>query len=196
MVRCRQEVFGSFDIRLAGTHNVLNSLGAIAVGSIIGLSPDAIARAISEFRGVHRRFEVLGSAGDITVVDDYAHHPTEIRATLAAARERFGPRRLVCVFQPHTYSRTAYLLDGFRTCFREADVLFIAETYSAREEPGAGMSARDLAQEVAEPAAHYSGGLQESAETALKILRPGDVFFSIGAGDVDAVGREVWRVLS
>jgi len=196
MVRCGQEIFGSFEIRLAGTHNVLNSLGAIAVGSIIGLSPDAIARALSEFRGVHRRFEVLGSAGDITVVDDYAHHPTEISATLAAARERFGPRRLVCVFQPHTYSRTAYLLEGFRECFREADVLLIAETYAAREEPGAGMSARDLAQQVAEPTARYSGGLEESAEAALEILRPGDVFFSIGAGDVDSVGRSVWKAVS
>ncbi len=124
-------------------------------------------------------------------MDDYAHHPTEVRATLAAARARFPGRRLVCLFQPHTYTRTSYLLEGFRTCFRACDDLLIADTYAAREDPSAGMNAEQLAREISGPQALYSGNLNTSAEAVLDLLRPGDVFFTIGAGDVDQVGRVV-----
>ncbi|HXG41774.1 MAG TPA: cyanophycin synthetase, partial [Dehalococcoidia bacterium] len=151
---------------------------------------------VAEFRGVHRRFEVLGEARGVTVVDDYAHHPTEVEATLAAARQRFPGRRLVCLFQPHTYSRSRYLLDGFRTCFRSADVLLVAETYAAREDPSQGMAAAELASWVQLPPARYVGGVEEAAEAALRELQPGDVFLTVGAGDVDRVGRMVLEALS
>jgi len=130
-------------------------------------------------------------------MDSYAHHPTEIRADLAAARERFPGRRLVCLFQPHTYSRTSYLLDEFRTCFRDCDVLLLARTYAAREEPSAGMDAEALAGAIESPAARYTGELDASARAVAEVLEPGDVFFTIGAGDVDTVGPMVLeRLLS
>ena len=150
---------------------------------------------MAEFRGVRRRFELLGETAGITVMDDYAHHPTEVRATLAAARIRFPGRRLACLFQPHTYTRTRYLLDEFRTCFQGCDLLLIAETYAAREEPSAGMSAEELAHEIQHPSARYAGSLEECADGAVALLKPGDVFFTIGAGDVDKVGPMVLEAL-
>ena len=188
VVKCGKQVYATFETRLPGIHNVSNALGAIAVGSILGLPLEAMRRSVAEFRGVKRRFQPVGEAAGVTVMDDYAHHPTEVRATLAAARDRFPGRRLVCLFQPHTYSRTRYLLDGFRTCFADCDVLLIAETYAAREEPSAGMSAEELAREVGQPRARYSGDLAQSAAAAAELLEPGDVFFTIGAGDVEKAG--------
>jgi UDP-N-acetylmuramate--alanine ligase len=195
VVECGKQVYATFETRLPGIHNVSNALGAIAVGSILGLPLEAMRRSVAEFRGVKRRFQPVGEAGGITVMDDYAHHPTEVRATLAAARDRFPGRRLVCLFQPHTYSRTRYLLDGFRTCFADCDVLLIAETYAAREEPSAGMSAEALAREVRQPRARYSGDLAQSAAAAAELLQPGDVFFTVGAGDVEKVGPMVLEAL-
>ncbi len=195
VVKFRREVFGTFETRLPGSHNVSNALGAIAVGHLLGVSAEEMRRPIAEFRGVRRRFELVGEAAGVIVMDDYAHHPTEVMATLAAARERFPGRRLVCLFQPHTYSRTAYLLEGFRSCFRDCDVLLIAETYAAREEPSAGMSAEALAGEISEPPAGYAGGLDDAASAVASVLKPGDVFFTIGAGDVDRVGPQVLEAL-
>ncbi|MGH7897613.1 MAG: glutamate ligase domain-containing protein, partial [Candidatus Binatia bacterium] len=157
----------------------------------LGLPREEIRSAISEFRGVKRRFELIGEAAGIRVMDDYAHHPTEVRATLAAARARFPQRRLVCLFQPHTYSRTAYLLEGFRTCFADCDALFIARTYAAREEASAGMTGQDLGREIVRPSARYGGELEECADMIADELLAGDVFFTIGAGDVDKAGPMV-----
>ncbi|HEU4759387.1 MAG TPA: UDP-N-acetylmuramate--L-alanine ligase, partial [Dehalococcoidia bacterium] len=195
VVKFRREVFGTYETRLPGSHNVSNALGAIAVGHLLGVSAGEMGAAVAEFRGVRRRFEPVGEAAGVTVMDDYAHHPTEVEATLAAAQERFPGRRLVCLFQPHTYTRTAYLLEGFRTCFRDCDVLLIAETYAAREEPAAGMSAVALAGEIVAPPARYAGPLDEAARAVASLLEPGDVFFTIGAGDVDKVGPLVLAAL-
>jgi len=195
VVKCGKQVYATFETRLPGIHNVSNALGAIAVGSILGLPLEAMRRSVAEFRGVKRRFQPVGEAGGVTVMDDYAHHPTEVRATLAAARDRFPGRRLVCLFQPHTYSRTRYLLDGFRTCFADCDVLLVAETYAAREQPSAGMSAEALAREVRQPRARYAGDLAQSAAAAAALLAPGDVFFTVGAGDVEKVGPMVLEAL-
>lgn len=191
---CKQE-WGAVDTRLPGAHNVSNYLGAIAAGHILGLRAEVVRTALSEFRGVRRRFELVGEVAGVRVMDDYAHHPTEVRATLAAARERFPGRRIVCLFQPHTYTRTAYLLEGFRTCFRDCDVLLIADTYAAREAPSAGMNAEDLAREIAAPPARYTGGVHDSAAAAATVLRPGDVFFTLGAGDVDRAGPLVLETM-
>jgi len=195
MIEFRQEDWGTVETGLPGVHNVSNSLAAVAVGEIIGLPPSTIAGAIREFHGVRRRFQRIGEAGGVLVMDDYAHHPSEVRATLAAARGRFPNRRLVCLFQPHTYTRTRYLLDGFRTCFGDCDMLLIARTYAAREEPSAGMTAEELAREIAKPPASYTGELDESARAVAEVLESGDVFFTIGAGDVDAVGPMVLELL-
>jgi UDP-N-acetylmuramate--alanine ligase len=176
-------------------HNVTNTLGAIAVAELFHLPKSSVIQAISEFRGVRRRFEHIGDAAGVRVMDDYAHHPTEIESTLTAARERFPARRIVCLFQPHTYSRTAYLIDGFRKCFRQCDALFICETYAAREEPSAGMSAEQLAMEVLVPRATYAGSLEESARIVAHELREGDVFFTVGAGDVEKVAPMVLEML-
>jgi UDP-N-acetylmuramate--alanine ligase len=195
MVRFRKQDWGNVETQLPGVHNVSNYLGAIAVGQILGLRAEEIRGALAEFRGVRRRFELVGEAASVTVMDDYAHHPTEVRATLAAARERFPGRRLVCLFQPHTYSRTAYLLKGFRTCFEGCDALLIASTYAAREEPSAGIDAAGLAREISAPRARYAGSVADAAQAVADVLAPGDVFFTIGAGDVDKAGPMVLEML-
>ncbi len=179
--------YGEFRTALPGRHNVGNALAAIAASRALGLPLEYVQRSVAEYRGIRRRFELVGEAAGVTVMDDYAHHPTEVKATLAAARERFPGRRLVAVFQPHTYTRTRYLLEGFRTCFEELDALIITDTYAAREEPGAGMTGSDLTPAIRKPAARFAGSFTEAAEAAAAELRPGDVFFTIGAGDVDQV---------
>ena len=180
--------YGEFHLSLPGRHNVSNALAAIAVGHHVGVPLRTMQKAVADFRGAGRRFELVGEAAGVTVMDDYAHHPTELAATIAAARERFTGRRLIGVFQPHTYSRTLYLREGFRTCFEGLDVLFVADTYAARETYADGMSAEALAKEVVRPPARFVPTFAAAAEEALRILKPGDVFFTFGAGDVDAVG--------
>lgn len=193
VVRFQKHFWGEVITQLPGVHNVANALAAIAVGEIVGLSKADIIASIGEFRGAARRFEFVGEANGITIMDSYAHHPTEVRADLAAARLRFPGRRIVALFQPHTYTRTAYLLDEFRTCFGDADVLFIADTYAAREEPEAGMDAPALTDEI--PHATYAGSVLDAAKVVAGALRPGDVFFTVGAGDVELAGPEVLRLL-
>ncbi len=121
MVEFGKQEWGEVTTGLPGVHNISNSLAAIAVGEVVGLPKEAIRSAVAEFRGVRRRFELVGEAAGVRVMDSYAHHPTEVRADLAAARARFPGRRLVCLFQPHTYTRTRYLLDDFRTCFQDCE---------------------------------------------------------------------------
>jgi UDP-N-acetylmuramate--alanine ligase len=195
MVVSGKQEWGEVTTGLPGVHNISNSLAAIAVGEIVGLPKEAIRTAIAEFRGVRRRFELVGEAAGVRVMDSYAHHPTEIRADLAAARARFPGRRLVCLFQPHTYTRTRYLLDDFRTCFKDCDVLYIARTYAAREDPSAGMTAEELSREITDPPARYAGELDEAARMVVEALQPGDVFFTVGAGDVEKVGPMVVGLL-
>ncbi len=182
---------GLFRTRIPGEHNVSNALAAIIAGVALGLAPDRIRDAVAEYRGVHRRFEIVGEAAGVTVVDDFAHHPTEVRATVAAARLRFPGRRIVAIFQPHTYTRTRYLLDGFRACFADVDRLFVLETYAARERPDEGLTGRDLAHAISDPVATYVATFEEAAERIAAELRPGDVLMTIGAGDVDRVGPMV-----
>ena len=190
-VRHAGESYGRFQIALPGRHNVSNALGGIAAGHALGLSADVMREVLATYAGARRRFELVGDAAGVTVMDDYAHHPTEVAATLAAARERFAGRRLIAVFQPHTYSRTQYLLEGFRSCFRDLDELLVLATYAAREPESAGMDARALTEAIEAPRARYVATFEEAAQAALDLLRPGDVFFTIGAGDVDAVAPMV-----
>jgi len=195
VVEFRKQAWGEAHTLLPGVHNVVNSLGAIAVGDALGLDREAILSAVKSFRGVKRRFELVGEAAGVRIMDSYAHHPSEVRADLAAARTRFSGRRIVCLFQPHTYTRTTYLLDEFRTCFRDCDVLFIADTYAAREDPSAGMNAEQLAAEIDDPPASYAGSVRDAATLVAESLREGDVFFTVGAGDVDTAGPVVLEAL-
>jgi len=173
----------------------VNSLGAIAVGDALGLDREAILSAVGSFRGVKRRFELLGEAAGVRVMDSYAHHPSEVKADLAAARMRFPGRRIVCLFQPHTYTRTTYLLDDFRTCFHDCDALFVADTYAAREDPSEGMNAKQLAAEIVDPPAQYAGTVTDAAAVVVMQLREDDVFFTVGAGDVNEAGPMVLKAL-
>ncbi|MCH8025972.1 MAG: UDP-N-acetylmuramate--L-alanine ligase [Chloroflexi bacterium] len=190
-VRHHGESYGTFQIALPIRHNVSNALAGIAAGHALGLTADEMRAGLAAYRGARRRFELVGEAAGVTVMDDYAHHPTEVADTVAAARERFAGRRLIACFQPHTYSRTRYLLDGFRTCFRGLDELLLAPTYAAREPESAGMDAAALALAIEAPRAVALDSLEAAAEAALGLLREGDVFFTLGAGDVDTVGRLV-----
>ncbi len=181
--------FGSFTITLPGRHNVSNALAGIAAGSTIGIATGVMQAALASYRGAQRRFEYVGDAAGVTVMDDYAHHPTEVRVgTIAAARERFPGRRIVLLFQPHTFTRTAYLLDEWKTCFEGVDALFITHTYAARENESAGLSGADLAAVVTSPRAVYVDAFDDAADRIAADLRDGDVFFTVGAGDVDSVG--------
>jgi len=180
---------GEVRLRVPGAHNVLNALAALAVVDALGV-PFPTARSIlAGFRGVGRRFEVKGEADHVTVVDDYAHHPTEIRATLAAARERFPGRALWVVWQPHTYSRTKALLDEFAQAFAQADHVLVLPVYAAREQDSLGVSSADVVATMEHPDVR----LVESREQAVAVLgaevQPGGVVLTLGAGDGDLVGQ-------
>ena len=185
------EALGRFSLAVTGAHMARNALGAIAAGRAVGLDIETMRQALASFRGARRRFELVGEARGITIVDDFAHHPTEIRVNIQAARERFPGRRLVLVFQPHTYSRTSYLLNDFIGCYAGTDRLFILETYASRETPEAGLSALELAEAVTSPACEYVPTAEDAAGRLLAELRSGDVLVTMGAGDVDRVGRAV-----
>ena len=187
-VRHEGEAVGRFEIALPIRHNVANALAGIAAGHAVGLTFDEIREALGAYGGARRRFESVGEAGGVTVMDDYAHHPTEVADTIQAARETFPGRRILACFQPHTYSRSEYLLEGFRTCFRGLDELLVLSTYAAREPESAGMDAETLVQEIEAPKARFVASFEEAAAAAIELLRPGDVFFTIGAGDVDELG--------
>jgi UDP-N-acetylmuramate--alanine ligase len=180
-----------FSTRLAGRHMVQNAVGAIVVCVTLGLTADEIAPALSRYGGVRRRFELVGEATGVTVMDDYAHHPTEIAALAPAAKTRFPGRRIVAMFQPHTYARSRYLLEGFKTCFSDFDRLLILETYAAREAIADGMTGEQLAAQISHPVPSYCATFESAAATVAAELRPGDVFFTVGAGDVDCVGPMV-----
>jgi len=193
---CRGQDVGTFSSSLPGLHNVRNAVAAIAAVSLVGISPEAMARILPLFKGVARRFQVKGEVAGVTVVDDYAHHPTEVRATLRAARERFGGRRLVCLFQPHTYSRTKLLMEDFTEAFRDADRVLIADIYAAREVNTYGVTSADLAGALVHPRARWAGSLQEARGYLAEHLRTGDVLLTVGAGDVDVVGEWILKDLA
>lgn len=181
---------------LAGEFNVANAIAALAALDAAGFDPQAASHALAQFRGVARRLQQHGEANGVLVLDDYAHHPTEIAATIGALRQRYPERRLMLLFQPHTYSRSRYLLDGFRGCFAGVDRLFLCDTYAARESPEAGLTAAQLAvhlathlaAEVDHPGTSYAGSVADAAAAVAAAARRGDVVVTVGAGDVDAAG--------
>jgi UDP-N-acetylmuramate--alanine ligase len=190
------EVLGLVRLRVPGAHNASNAMGALAVADFLGV-PFRVAReALREFRGVGRRFEVKGEAGGVIVVDDYAHHPTEIRTTLRAARDRFPGRSLWAVWQPHTYSRTVALLADFARAFAAADHVVVLPIYAARETDTLGVSSGDVVAAMQHPDVRCARSLDEAVVWLGTELRPGDVVLTLGAGDGYRVGEWVLEVLS
>ena len=185
---------GTCALGLPGRHNVLNALAALAAVDAVGVSFETAAQALAEFRGAARRFELKGEVGGVTVVDDYAHHPTEILATLAAAKARYPGRAIWAVFQPHTYSRTAALLEEFGTAFGDADHVVVTGIYAARESDTLGMSGADVAAQVARSGhsdVEYVEALDRAAAAVLERVGPDDVVLTLGAGDGYLVGEWV-----
>jgi UDP-N-acetylmuramate--alanine ligase len=183
------QTVGLARLRVPGIHNVRNALAAVAVCRSVGVDFGIIRTALASFGGVGRRFEIVGQVGGVTVVDDYAHHPTEIRATLAAARQRFPGRRLWAVWQPHTYSRTKRLMPEFAGCFGDADTVIVLDIYRSRESDDLGVDAAMVVQTMAHEDARYVGGTDEATEYVLQRARPGDVIMTLSAGDANVIGR-------
>ncbi len=178
------------NLRVPGKHNVRNALAVLSVIHLLGLSLEAAAQALGQFTGTGRRFELRGEANGIVIIDDYAHHPTEIRATLAAARSRYAGHRLWAVWQPHTYSRTQTLFDEFAHAFADADQVIVTEVYAARE-PVQDFSAEQVAKAMPHPSAHFIPNLAEISNYLVSHLRPGDVLLVLSAGDADLVSIQV-----
>jgi len=196
-LRSRYRVFhhgkplGAVDLNLAGLHNVHNSMASIAVGLELGIAFETIQKALANMEGVQRRLEVRGSAQGVTVVDDYGHHPTEIKFTLQAARQSWPDHRLVVAFQPHRYSRTAALFDAFTRAFYQADSLVLLPIYGAGEPPIEGVTGQALFEGIrlhGHKEVAFQDGLDAAVSYLKSVLRQGDILLTLGAGDIWQVG--------
>lgn len=193
----RNSLLGTLHLNVPGEHNINNALAALAVGRLVGLSFDEVKSALKKFTGVSRRFQLTGEVQGITVVDDYAHHPTEIRATLKGAQEA-DYERTIAVFQPHRYTRTKFLYKEFGESFQNADMVIINEIYSAGEKPIDGVTAQLIVDEVkrnSQTPVYYLKDGDEIIRFLKKNARPGDLILTLGAGDIWAVGVELVRQL-
>ena len=182
----RGEVFTHVDLRVPGEHNVKNALAAAAASIALAVSPQAVSEGLNAFRGAGRRFEHKGSFHGAEIYDDYAHHPGELQALLSAARA-LGYERIICAFQPHTYTRTHALFDDFVEVLREPDLTILAEIFAAREVNELGISSKDLAQRI--PGSEYYSTLPEVTQRLRELAKPGDLILTVGAGDIYTVGE-------
>jgi UDP-N-acetylmuramate--alanine ligase len=188
------EQLGGFDLHVPGKHNVLNAAAAVAIGTLLGAFPGQIADGLRSFRGVDRRFQVKGHARGVTVVDDYGHHPTEIRATLRAARD-CGYRRVHVLFQPHRYTRTRDLREEFLAAFADADTVALLDIYAASEEPISGVDAPSLAQAFGRAEVQYAPDFEAGVSMVAGVAEDGDVVLTMGAGSVSALAPRVLAAL-
>lgn len=181
--------FGSFKLNIPGRHNISNALCAIACAQSFDIGRDVISKSLLEFYGTHRRFEKKGEFSGVTIIDDYAHHPTEIKATLAAAKH-YPHKKLWCIFQPHTYSRTIKLFDEFSHAFGDVDELILADIYAAREKDKGEINSKMLAESIKENNVNvkYISSFDEIADYIRGNASPGDVVITMGAGDIYIVG--------
>lgn len=189
----RGRALGPFRLVIPGIHNVSNALAAIAIGLELDVPVDLIRRGLAAFSGVERRFHLRGEKNGIMVVDDYGHHPTEIRATLAAAKQGWN-RRLVVLFQPHRYTRTRDLLDDFAGAFQQSDVLYVTDIYPASEQPIPGISGELLAERIrgaGHPNVIWVQQKQELPDRVTPNLQPGDLVLTLGAGDIWKAGMGI-----
>ncbi len=186
----KQKNIGSFQLSIPGDHNIYNALAAISCCYLLGVSKENIIKNLNLFKGTHRRFDIIGEINNITIVDDYAHHPTEVKATLEAA-SRYPHNRLWCVFQPHTYTRTKMLFNDFSSSFTKADKIIVTDIYAAREKDKGEIHSKDLAREIAHynDDIRYMSNFNEIAEYINENADPGDLILTMGAGDVYKVGE-------
>jgi len=192
------DVVGDVNLRVPGMHNVYNSLAAIAVGFELEVSFEKIAEGLNSFTGAGRRFQAKGEVNGVLVVDDYGHHPTEVRATLAAAKLGSGGRRIVVLFQPHRYTRTHDLMQEFARSFNNADVLFITDIYAASEDPIEGVTSEALTNAIkrfGHKEVNYIGGLENAATLLRDYVQPGDLVLTLGAGTVNRVSDQLVGLL-
>jgi UDP-N-acetylmuramate--alanine ligase len=178
------------DLQVPGVHNVRNALAVLAVVELLGLSVQGAAEALAKFTGTGRRFEIRGEVGGVTIIDDYAHHPTEILATLAAARARYPERRIWAVWQPHTYSRTQTLFTEFSRAFKDADEVIVSEVYVSRE-PKQEFTSAEIVSGMPHASARYIETLKEISQYLIENLHPGDVLLVLSAGDADQISTDV-----
>jgi UDP-N-acetylmuramate--alanine ligase len=186
----RKNDLGEFTLHVPGVHNVLNATAAIAVGVGLDVGVEAIRTALDQFRGVDRRFQLRGRAAGVSVIDDYGHHPTEIKATLAAARQ-CGFGRIHVIFQPHRYTRTRDLMDEFSTAFGDGDSLFVLDIYAASEKPIEGITGEILAQRIRDKSGknvHYVNSSADAVNSAAAAAQDGDMILTLGAGSVSQLG--------
>lgn len=198
-VRGRAGELGVIRLNRPGRHLIYNSLAAISVGLELEIDFPVIARALEQFQGVQRRLQVKGEAGGVLVVDDYGHHPTEIRATLDAVREGWPERRVVVAFQPHRYTRTQGLFADFVTAFRRADVLVLTDIYAASEQPIEGVSSERLQEAIKQHGqrqTHYIPQLVQQPQALLPLIAPGDLVLTLGAGNIVRAGEQLLPLLA
>jgi len=185
---------GPFELNVPGRHNILNATAAVAIAHQLGVTPDKIAEGLGHFRGVDRRFQLRGKARGITVVDDYGHHPTEIRATLAAARE-CGHQHIHVIFQPHRYTRTLDLMDRFTGAFVDADTVIVLPIYAASEEPIPGVTAEVLAAKIECPKVQFAADFPTAVAAVAAQAHEGDLIMTLGAGSVSQLAPQILAAL-
>ena len=196
-VTYKEKDLGEFTLHVPGTHNVLNATAAIAVGTALDIPAEQIRSGLDGFRGVDRRFQLKGKAKGVSVIDDYGHHPTEIRATLAAARQ-CGFRRVHVIFQPHRFTRTRDLMDEFATAFADADTLCLLDIYPASEKPIEGITAEALASRITgagKLGIEYAPSFADAVATVAALAQPGDMVLTLGAGSVSQLGAMILQKL-
>jgi len=196
-INARGLVLGPFELHVPGRHNVLNATAAVAIGVQLGVTPEKIAAGLATFRGVDRRFQVRGVERGVTVIDDYGHHPTEIRATLQAARE-CGYGRVLVLFQPHRYTRTRDLMEDFAGAFGDADAVQVLDIYAASEQPIEGITGETLAHAIQAKNGGrvvYAASMAEAVERLVADARPGEMILTLGAGSVSQAGPMILEAL-
>ena len=192
------EDLGEINLPVPGKHNIYNALAAIVVALEVDIPFKKIVEAFAKFKNANRRFQFKGEAKGITVVDDYGHHPTEILATLSAAKRGSGGKRTVVIFQPHRYSRTQELMDEFALCFNNADVLFVSDIYAASEQPIEGISAEILTENIKKYGhknAQYIGNIENAAAQIIESLEKDDLVITLGAGSITRLSDEILETL-
>ncbi|MHC1784424.1 MAG: UDP-N-acetylmuramate--L-alanine ligase [Anaerolineaceae bacterium] len=183
-------VFGKVDLQVPGEHNVLNALAVLVASQFLSLPAAPVFEALAGFKGTGRRFDLVGGVNGISVINDYAHHPTEIRSTLQAARSRYPDSQIWAVWQPHTYSRTQALLPQFAECFEQADMVLVTDIFASREKPQ-DYSSETVVKAMTHPCVRFSGSLRSTAEILLDELSEGDVLLVLSAGDADQISQMV-----
>lgn len=190
------DLLGIIRLRVPGEHNVRNALMALSVACKLGVDFQTIRKSLGEFGGVGRRFQIIGTVEGVTIVDDYAHHPTEIEVTLAAARQRFADRTIWAVWQPHTYSRTKLYFDKFTTAFDDSDKVIVLDIFRSRERDTLGVDSAQVVAAMNHPYVRHVGAIEDAAAYILDRIGPTDVVLTLGAGDGNRVGVLVLEELN